>query len=239
MQPYTYLLINFFTFIICFIYSFNKKTPFNKQFTAFFKAAIIVAIPFIAWDIWFTAKGVWWFNTSYTIGQTFIGLPLEEWLFFFCIPFACVFTYYYLSRSFNLSWANVFNNLIVFTSCIICIVVALSHPGKIYTQVTAIAATLTLIYMHFVARREWIGELSLVYTILMLGFFPVNGLLTGFGLEAPIVNYNPAEILNIRLLTIPVEDTVYGYTQFLWLIYFFNYFRRDVGKKDERGHFAS
>ena len=59
----------------------------------------------------------------------------------------------------------------------------------------------------------------------MLGFFPVNGILTGTGLNSPIVNYNSKEILNIRMLTIPVEDMVYGYTQFMLIIFFFKLFK--------------
>ena len=93
-MAYTYALILFFTIIICFIASFDKRIQFNLQFGSFLKAAILVAIPFIAWDIWFTAHGVWWFNTDYTLGITFFGLPLEEILFFVCIPFSCIFTYY-------------------------------------------------------------------------------------------------------------------------------------------------
>jgi lycopene cyclase domain-containing protein len=67
LQPYIYLLINFFTIIICFIASFDKRVQFNKYFGSFALASTIVAIPFIAWDVWFTATGVWWFNTDYTI----------------------------------------------------------------------------------------------------------------------------------------------------------------------------
>ena len=58
----------------------------------------------------------------------------------------------------------------------------------------------------------------------MLGFFPVSGVLTGTGLENPIVNYNPSQFLGIRMGTIPIEDAVYGYTQFLWIIFFFKKF---------------
>lgn len=224
MQPFTYLLINFFTVIICFIFSFDKRIRFHQQFGAFLKSAIIVGIPFILWDIWFTNHGVWWFNYDYTIGFSIFGLPIEEWLFFLCIPFSCVFTYYCLRRFFDISWANAFNNMIVFLALIVCITVALLYYQRLYTFITVMVTCFSLIYFHFIAKKEWIGEASFVFCLLMLGFFPVNGILTGTGLAAPIVNYNSSEILNVRLFTIPVEDVVYGYTQFMWLVYFFKRF---------------
>lgn len=221
MMAYTYSLVLFFTVIICFVASFDKRLRFDRHFGAFIKAAVLVAIPFIAWDVWFTAKGVWWFNTDYTLGIVIAGLPLEEWLFFICIPFSCVFTYYCLDKFYKMEWLSGFNNLIVFVTVIVCSVVALLHYDKIYTLVTAIATILTLIYLHFIVRAKWIGKASFVFTVLMLGFFPVNGVLTGFGLESPIVNYNPNNFLGIRMITIPIEDAVYGYTQFLLVLYFF------------------
>lgn len=226
MYHYTYLLINFFTVIVCFIFSFDRRIQFHKHFGAYLKASILVATPFILWDVWFTKMGVWWFNEDYTIGLKLLNLPIEEWLFFFCIPFSCVFTYFCLNKFFDLTWANGFNNMIVFASSIVCILIALLHHDKIYTLVTAIATVSTLLYLHFVVKVPWIGQASLVYTILMLGFFPVNGILTGTGLPSPIVNYNPKDFLNIRMLTIPIEDAVYGYAQFLLNIYLFKMFSK-------------
>lgn len=223
-MEYTYILILFFTVIICFIASFDKRIRFDHYFGSFLLAAVIVAIPFIAWDIWFTAHGVWWFDTKYTIGLVIAGLPLEEWLFFICIPFSCIFTYYCIDKFFNLNWLQGFNNIIVFITVIVCSLIGLLHHDKIYTLVTAIATVGTVIYLHFIARVDWIGKASLVFTILMLGFFPVNGVLTGTGIESPIVNYNSDDFLGIRLLTIPIEDAVYGFTQFLLVLYFFKKF---------------
>ena len=223
-MAYTYALILFFTVIICFIASFDRRILFNRHFGAFLKSAVLVAIPFIAWDVWFTARGVWWFNTDYTLGIVLAGLPLEEWLFFMFIPFSCVFTYFCFDKFFKLDWLSGFNNLIVFVIVIVCSVMALLHYDKIYTLVTAIATIATLIYLNFIVRADWIGKASLIFTVLMLGFFPVNGVLTGTGLETPIVNYNQNDFLGIRMLTIPVEDAVYGYTQFLLVLYFFKKF---------------
>lgn len=221
LQSSTYLLVNFFAVIICFIASFDKRIKFHKHFGTFLLSSTIVAIPFIAWDVWFTDMGVWWFNTNYTIGITIAGLPIEEWLFFYCIPFACVFTYFSFDKFFDLSWTSAFNNVIVFLTIIICVVAALLYHDKIYTFVTALVTLATIFYLHFVAKREWLGQASFLYLILMIGFFAVNGVLTGTGLESPIVNYNPDHFLNIRILTIPIEDAVYGYSQFLLNIYFF------------------
>lgn len=226
MQPYTYLLINFFTIIICFIYSFDRRIQFNLHFGTFAKASIIVAIPFILWDIYFTKIGVWWFNDAYVIGWRIGGLPIEEWLFFICIPFSCVFTYFCLTKFFDLSLFNAFNNIIVFITTIVCAVVALLYFDRTYTMVTAIVTICSVIYFHFIAKQEWIGQASFIFFVLMLGFFPVNGILTGSGLESPIVNYNSNEFLNLRMGTIPIEDTVYGYAQFLWNIYFFTKFKK-------------
>lgn len=225
MMIYTYALVLFLTVIICFIASFDRRIRFDRHFPAFIKAGLLVAIPFIAWDVWFTARGVWWFNTDYTLGLVIAGLPLEEWLFFICIPFSCVFTYFCFDKFFKLDGLAGFNNMIVFMSVVVCAVVALLHYDKIYTLVTAVSTLATLIYLHFIARSSWLGKASLVFTVLMLGFFPVNGVLTGTGLENPIVNYNPGDFLGIRLGTIPIEDAVYGYTQFLLVLYFFKRFQ--------------
>lgn len=225
MKSYTYLLVDFFTVIVTFIFSFNKKIKFNKHFGAFIKASVLVAIPFILWDAWFTKIGVWWFDTSYTLGFKLLGLPIEEWMFFICIPFACVFTYFCLDKFFNLSWTIKFNTVIVWLTTIVCLTVAALFYYKIYPFVTALLTALMVLYLHYVAKADWIGKASFVYLVLMLGFFPVNGVLTGTGLVSPIVNYNSKEILNVRMLTIPIEDAVYGYAQFMLNIFFFKFFK--------------
>lgn len=228
MQPYTYLLINIFTVAICFIFSFHPKIKFYKHFGAFITAAIIVAIPFIIWDAWFTEMGVWWFNDDYLMGIRFFGLPLEEIMFFIFIPFSCVFTYFCLNKFFNISWANKYNNFIFYITLIVCILVAIIFYEKIYPAFTAVVTACTILFLHVVVKAKWLGEASFVYFILMFGFFPVNGILTGTGLNSPIVNYNPNEILNVRMLTIPIEDTVYGYTMYMLNIFFFKIFQKKI-----------
>lgn len=227
MWQYTYLAINFFTIIICFIFSFHPKIKFSRHFKAFLPASVIVAIFFIAWDVWFTAKGVWWFNDKYLMGNRLFGLPIEELLFFICIPFSCIFTYFCLDKFFKLDWKPSIEKVFVIISIICCFTLAIIFHDKIYSFVTFSTTALTLAILYFVLKVKWIGKASFIYLILMPGFLAVNGILTGTGLDSPIVNYNPKDFIGFRILTIPVEDTVYGYEMILWNLFFFYKFKKN------------
>lgn len=228
MLPYTYLLIDFFTIIICFIFSFHYKIKFNRHFVTFLSASFVVALFFIAWDIWFTKTGVWWFNNKYLLGVRILHLPVEEILFFFCIPFACIFTYYCLDKFFKLDWKPLPEKIFVIISIISALAIGLYFHKKIYPFVTFLSTALTLFILYFILKSRWIGKASFVYLLLMPGFLMVNGILTGTGLESPIVNYNPNHIIGFRILTIPIEDTVYGYELILWNIYLFQRFKKTL-----------
>ncbi|WP_336732563.1 lycopene cyclase domain-containing protein [Chryseobacterium sp. VD8] len=226
MLQYTYLLINFFTVIVCFIFSFHHKIKFNRHFKAFILASSIVALFFIIWDIWFTKIGVWWFNDKYLLGLRIVNLPIEEILFFICIPFSCIFTYFCLDKFFRLDWKPEMEKIFVIFSIVTLVILALYCNNRIYPFMTFLTTAISLFVLYFILNARWIGKASFIYLILMPGFLGVNGILTGTGLDSPIVNYNPEHFLGIRILTIPIEDTVYGYEMILWNIFLFQKFKK-------------
>jgi lycopene cyclase domain-containing protein len=65
------------------------------------------------------------------------------------------------------------------------------------------------LHSSFGAIHLWLGRFYLGYVVSLIPFLMVNGLLTGSFLEEPIVWYNDAENLGLRIGTIPVEDSVY------------------------------
>lgn len=85
---YTYLLINFFVLLIPLVYTFHHKLMFHKEYPSFFTSTFIVGAIFVVWDVYFTNSGFWGFNPNYITGLTLFSLPIEEVLFFFCIPYA-------------------------------------------------------------------------------------------------------------------------------------------------------
>lgn len=225
MAQYTYLIVNILTIIICFSFSFHPKIRFYRYFGAFLLASVTVGVPFVLWDIWFTARGVWWFHDNYIMGLRIVGLPIEEILFFVCIPFSCVFTHYCLNKYFIWGWAARYNNAITVAGCLLAILALSLCSDKIYTAFTAIVLFLTLVVMSRVVKYSGLGQLTLAYLLLMPGFISVNGVLTGTGLDSPVVNYNPAAITGYRVLTIPIEDFAYGYVLVLLNIMVFNVIR--------------
>jgi lycopene cyclase domain-containing protein len=220
----TYLLVNFFTVIIPVIFSFHPKLKFYKQWKAFFLSNVAVTAIFVAWDSYFTHLQVWGFNPRYVSAIYFFNLPLEEILFFICIPFACVFTYHCLNIFFNFNWKkNIETGFVIFLSSVLLITGIYQH-NKLYPSATFISLSLVLLLLKFVIKIKWLPKLLSVYPLLLIPFFIVNGILTGSGLQEPVVWYNDSENMGVRLFTIPVEDIFYGFELILLNIFFYEYF---------------
>ncbi len=221
----TYLLVDLGSFIIPFLFSFHPKLKFNEQFKPFIGANLITAIIFLIWDAVFTARGVWGFNNDYILGWGIAELPLEEILFFICIPYACVFTYHCINQFYTIKWRKNFENMfIVFISSSLFII-GILNLNKAYTTVTFISTALIILLFKYIFKVKWFPRIFTIYLFLLLPFFIVNGILTGTGLESPVVWYNNEENLGIRILTIPIEDIFYGFELILLNVFFFEKFK--------------
>ncbi|MBK9983992.1 MAG: lycopene cyclase domain-containing protein [Saprospiraceae bacterium] len=212
---YLYLLLNLGAVWFPLIFSFHPRLNFYKEWKWFFPANMIVALFFIIWDAWFTKEGVWGFNSEYLLGWNIMGLPFEEILFFICIPYASLFTLHALKKiypNFKLSVDVRYTLTIVLTTfCLIC---AFFFIHKMYTFSAFFMAAVSLIVAHFYLKEK-LDHFYLMYMIILIPFFIINGILTGTGIPGEVVWYNESHIIGIRLLTIPFEDVFYGLTLLL------------------------
>lgn len=210
MYQFLYLSLDLGSILIPFIFSFHPKLRFYRTWPAFWPAVLIVAAVFITWDVAFTKMGVWGFDPRYLIGIDLLGLPIEEWLFFICIPYACVFTYHAIKVGFKTDPLAKVTSFITIVLIVVLIGMAVVNISKWYTATTFISLALVLIPLHFVLEPEWLGRFYLSFLIIIVPFFFVNGILTGTGITDQVVWYNDTENLGIRMGTIPVEDTFYA-----------------------------
>ena len=231
-MKYAYLLIDFFTVIVPFIFSFHPKLRFYQNWSAFFPAMVITGILFIVWDMYFADLGVWGFNANYVTGIYIGNLPIEEILFFFCIPYACVFTFHCLDIFITRSLPAMVESILTPVVILFLLLSGMLNFQKIYPLYTFTSLAIILAFSKYALRVQWLGKFYIIYTILLLPFLIVNGILTGTGLEDPIVWYNNDEISGLRILTIPVEDIFYGMELILVnLLIYHSLLRRRAMKK--------
>lgn len=227
-----YLLVNFFTILVPFLFSFHPRIRFYRQWKYFFTGNVIAGLVFIAWDVWFTHLGVWGFNPKYVTGIYLANLPVEEILFFTCIPFSCIFTYYCLTSFYTLQWRKPVAQIVLPLLIASLLLTGFFFHNRWYTSVTFISLACLLFLFYYVLHCNWITPLISAYGLLLVPFFIVNGILTGTGPDEPVVWYNNTENLHIRLLTIPLEDVFYGFELILLNAFFFEWLRTKNRRND-------
>ena len=220
-MKYTYLIINFLTVLFPVLLSFDKRVAFAKSWKYLWPGMAVTGLVFLFWDVLFTIYGVWSFNDRYITGIKLLGLPLEEILFFLTVPFSCVFIYaclnYYIKWQPNRDATRAISNLLVGLSVAL---LAINH-NKLYTAVTFGLLAVLLVTLVYYFKVEWLGRFYLAFLVSLLPFYIVNGILTAW----PVVMYNNAQNMGIRVGTIPFEDHFYSMALLMMNVGFFEYFK--------------
>jgi lycopene cyclase domain-containing protein len=221
---YLYLIVDLAAISVPLLFSFHPKIALYKKWHLLWPAILLSTVPFIIWDSFFTQIGVWGFNPKYLTGLYLFHLPVEEILFFICIPYACVFTYYCFRIYYGEGYRIKSEPFITWFFVVCCISLAVTSYDRYYTFYTAVGLTIFLLFLKLVVKAKWLSLFYFSHMFLLLPFFIVNGILTGTGLDEPIVWYNNAENIGIRLLTIPFEDIFYGMLMLLLNTFLFEFF---------------
>ena len=220
-MKFTYLLINFFTILFPLALSFDKKVQFYKKWKFIWPGLLITGLVFLFWDVLFTVDGVWSFNPEYITGITVLQLPIEEIFFFLTVPFACIFIYsclnYYIKWEMNMRLTRIISNIIIIFSILILIF----YHHRLYTRVTFTLLAFLVILLQFIYKVKWLNRFYIAFLVVLIPFYIINGILTAW----PVVMYNNAQNLGLRVGSIPVEDHFYCMALLLMNIAFFEYFR--------------
>ncbi|MCB4809194.1 lycopene cyclase domain-containing protein [Tamlana sp. 62-3] len=225
---YLYLLINLGSFSIPFLYSFHPKLKFYKLWKPLFFGILINFIIFIPWDIIFTQNNIWGFNPYYFLGITIANLPLEEYLFFICIPYACVFTHFALLHYFpKLELKQKLSSKLGLILSLSFFCIATYNWDKWYTLIDFLLASILLL-IALIKFPEILQRYFLTFLVMLIPFFIVNGVLTGSFIQNEVVWYNNQENLSIRMFTIPIEDAVYAFSMILINLIVIHFYKQKV-----------
>jgi lycopene cyclase domain-containing protein len=220
-----YLILNIASLSIPLMYSFEKKMRFIQWWKEVFLSISIVAAFFIIWDIIFTNQGVWGFNSTYLIGFDILNLPIEEWLFFICIPYASIFIHYAFQYFLpNKKLSKPTTKIITIALIILLIITLVFNYDKAYTFYNYLLLSLILSYSLFTDNKQ-LSIFYITFMIILIPFFIVNGILTGSFIEGQVVWYNNAENLGIRIATIPIEDIGYAFNMLFMSILLIEMFK--------------
>lgn len=205
-----YFWINLLAISVPLLVTFDKRLRFYRNWKYLFPAMLGTMLIFIPWDVVKTSLGVWGFNPDHLQGIYLFNLPVEEWLFFIAIPYACLFTYhafeYLIRKDYLAPYARSFTGLVI----LLLLIVAAINPDRWYTFITFLSTSTFLTLHLFVFKSSYLGRFYMMYFATLIPFFIVNGALTGMFTPEPVVWYDDTKNLGIRMGTIPVEDAVYG-----------------------------
>jgi lycopene cyclase domain-containing protein len=225
-SAYTYLLINIFTISYPLAQSFEHRLKLYTQWKYLLPAIGITGAFFIVWDQIFTLKGIWSFNDRYTTGIRIGALPLEEWLFFGTVPYACIFIYEVLRYFFpkkpkDILWVRP----LTLGMAVVLMVIAVLFREKAYTSLTCSFSSVFCLIHLWLFDAVYQYRFWMAYVVHLIPLFIVNGVLTGL----PVVIYNDSENTGIRLGTIPIEDTTYSLLLLMMNLTIYEWLRKRQG----------
>ena len=227
MNAFLYLILDVATISIPLIYSvLENEFNFSKHFKNSIASILFVSIPFILWDVIFTQNKIWGFNQTYLVGVEILSLPIEEWLFFICIPFACLFTHQALKHYANHVQLPIkITKNITFILILVALIILVYHFGKWYSTVNLFIFIVLLGVALLFKKIKVLQTFYIAFLIIIAPFLIVNGILTGTFTEHPVVWYNEFHFSNVRILTIPLEDFFYAFSMLFSIELVFDYLK--------------
>jgi lycopene cyclase domain-containing protein len=221
-----YLILELIVIIIPLIFSFDKNLRFYRNWKSVLSSLILVSAVYIPIDIYFTMHGIWGFNPEHHSGIVILSLPLEEWLFFFTIPYASIFlhytfVYYFPAKMISKKVSTLFSVLLI----VLLLSLVFFNYHKTYTFINSILLIGALIFSFF-DKAGIINRFYITFLIILVPFILLSSILTGSFINNEVYWYNNSFILGVRIFTIPVEDIGFAFSLILFNLLLINKFQK-------------
>lgn len=235
-----YLIFNLLIISSLFLANFFYKKMLFPQTKTAFNAIAPVALFFIIWDILVTNHW-WFFNPKHNLGIYLFNLPIEEIMFFFTVPFACITLWVNLkninkNKKFKFLENDFIKNkdtkifYIAITIMFLLFIVNALHFGDLNSNKEYTLTVLSLFFITFL--NDYFSNLFLFKKIKFLIFILIVIILTtifnGYLTMRPVVIYNTQVKTDLLVYTIPIEDYFYGLILIINIIYIYEKLNKKV-----------
>ncbi|MCD6020189.1 MAG: rane protein [Bacteroidetes bacterium] len=225
---YTYLLLELTFVFLPLALSFHKKIAFYKLWEFLFPAMFTSTVFFISWGMFFTSQGIKRFNPDYISGIYLFNLPLEEVLFFICIPYTCVFIYEVLNVYVKRDVIGTCGTRVSILLSVLSLIACLIFYDRTLTLVNAGICIALILSGTFIYRFRNLGRFYLSFVVSLIPFLIFSGFVSGL----PIVSYDNSESMNIRLGTIPLEEIFFCLGLMLSTVLIMDYLKERAEEKN-------
>ncbi|HLT72864.1 MAG TPA: lycopene cyclase domain-containing protein [Cyclobacteriaceae bacterium] len=212
-----YLLFDILYLAIPLLFSFSGKMPFFRKWKYLWISTLVTGIIFFAWNLAFTAMGVWEFNHDRLMGWSILGVPLEEALYYVCISYAGVFVYHALTHAIERDYIYFHHELISSALSVLFMVLGIYQMDKAFTGTVFIGSGIFLAFQMIVLKPRYMSRFYFATPFILLLLIPHALLITGQFSFQLLVWHDINETLGIRLGTAPIEVLIFG-----WLLILVN-----------------
>ena len=205
-MKWEYLLFNLVILLCPVALSFDRRVHYVSRWSLALLSCGMCLIPYVLWDALVVGRH-WWFSEATILGWRVAGLPVEEWLFFISVPFACLFIWDVLHAYLDnrrIPGLKYLRISLVFT---FPLGLTMFHYRKGYTALVLISISLVVYLDAWLKTDLLLRSTTYLYLAIVVGLILIfNTYLTA----RPVVLYGESYQLGFRIGTIPVEDFAYG-----------------------------
>ncbi|MCS6809299.1 MAG: lycopene cyclase domain-containing protein [Bacteroidota bacterium] len=207
-MKYEYLLFNLIVLAGPLAYSFERTLHFRQYWRAAFPSIAVSLVVYVLWDAAVTNRH-WYFNPAYMMDIRILKLPIEEWLFFVTVPYACLFVREALKLVVSNRMVQNLEFVRIGMFMLLPIGIAVFQIGKEYTGLVLIAFGIVALLDRQLQTHTFLQTRTYIFLASVIGFTCIfNMYLTA----RPLLIYAAEYQLGCRIITIPVEDFGYGVT---------------------------
>ena len=216
----TFLALAIAPLLLPIVFQFNKRIFTGGNFKAAFSASLLSCIVFSAIIL---AQHSLNFISYGTKEDTFIGIPIAQYILNFTFSFAAVSLYQYLNIKFPKNDLQRYSLAVSNLLLGLCIAFLFFAYSKWYTVSTFATLLILLLFIEYVGKLRFMYKAYRAFVLMLIPFHLIYGVLFWKGTIAIDKNH----LAGLYIAKIPVESHFVALAMMLLSIYMFEFFRSE------------